>query len=49
MNKGRVKKKAWGHVRLRPVAKRFYGAEGPIFCMVVSSSKAQLSGPDGES
>jgi len=29
MNKSRMKKNAWSHVQLRPVAKRFYGAEGP--------------------
>jgi hypothetical protein len=29
MNKSRMKKNAWSHVRLRPVAKRFYGADGP--------------------
>jgi hypothetical protein len=28
MNKSRMKKNAWSHVRFRPVAKRFYGAEG---------------------
>lgn len=28
MNKSRMKKNAWSHVRLRPVAKRFYGAGG---------------------
>jgi hypothetical protein len=29
MNKSRMKKNAWSHVRLRPVAERFYGADGP--------------------
>jgi hypothetical protein len=29
MNKSRMKKNAWSHVRLRPIAKRFYGAVGP--------------------
>jgi hypothetical protein len=29
MNKSRMKKNAWSHVRLMPVAKRFYGADGP--------------------
>ena len=29
MNKSRMKKNAWSHVRLRPIAKRFYGADGP--------------------
>src|ERR1700690_1282092 len=29
MNKSRMKKNAWSHVPLRPVAKRFYGADGP--------------------
>jgi len=29
MNKTRMKKNACSHVRLRPVAKRFYGADGP--------------------
>ena len=29
MNKSRMKKNALSHVQLRPVAKRFYGAEGP--------------------
>jgi hypothetical protein len=29
MNKSRMKKNAWSHVRMRPVAKRFYGADGP--------------------
>ncbi len=28
MNKSRMKKNAWSHVRLRPVAKRFYGSDG---------------------
>lgn len=29
MNKSRMKKNAWSQVRLRPVAKRFLGADGP--------------------
>jgi hypothetical protein len=29
MNKSRMKTNAWSHVRIRPVAKRFYGADGP--------------------
>ena len=29
MNKSQMKKNAWSHVRLRPVAKRFNGADGP--------------------
>ncbi len=29
MNKSRLKKNAWTHVRLRPVARRFWGADGP--------------------
>jgi hypothetical protein len=29
MNKSRMKKNAWSHVGIRPVAKRFYGADGP--------------------
>ena len=29
MNKSALKKCSWSHVRLRPIAKRFYGANGP--------------------
>ena len=29
MNKTKMKKNEWSHVRLRPVAKRFWGADGP--------------------
>ena len=29
MNKSRMKKNAWSQVRIRPVAKRFWGPDGP--------------------
>jgi hypothetical protein len=29
MNKAKMKKNEWSHVRLRPVARRFWGADGP--------------------
>jgi hypothetical protein len=29
MNKSALKKTSWTHARIRPIAKRFYGADGP--------------------
>jgi len=29
MNKDALKKNSWSHVRIRPIAKRFWGADGP--------------------
>lgn len=44
MNKSRMQKNAWSHVRLRPVAKRFYGADGPQLAPVMTIGRSRVSG-----
>ena len=47
MNKNALKKNAWNHVRIRPIAKRFFGEVGPPLPPVDDAWLIQEVGEEG--